>query len=327
MSLKILKAGMLDSIQDNGRYGYQHVGINPTGCMDSYATAIANILSGNNTDEAVIEMHFPAPVIYFNSPALIALSGADFGAAINRKNIPINQPVLVNKGSTLQFNQTSEKSRCYLAVSGGFKITKWLGSNSTNLKATAGGFSGRKLMKDDLLELNVNRDFFLPAAIDFKILPWRANENFGLTDENDFFVLPGGEWDWLDMSSQEKFLKNPFYISHNSDRMGYRLDSEPLQSIIKSELVSSGVSFGTIQLLPDGQLIILMADHQTTGGYPRLGNIISAQLPALAQMKTGDKIQFRLSNHQVAENFILKQQQHLLQLQIACNLRLENYYP
>jgi antagonist of KipI len=327
MSLKILKAGMLDSIQDVGRYGYQHVGINPTGCMDQYAAAISNILAGNNISDAVIEMHFPAPVIYFNSPALIALSGADFGATINGKNIPINQPLLINKDCTLQFNLPSEKSRCYLSLNGGFKITKWLGSNSTNLKAMAGGFSGRKLLKDDVIELNLNRDSFLPADIDFKILPWKANENFGIADENDFLVLPGGEWDWLDTTSQEKFLKNPFYISHNSDRMGYRLDSEPLHSSVKSELVSSGVSYGTIQLLPDGQLIILMADHQTTGGYPRLGNIISTQLPALAQMKTGDKIQFRLTSHQAAENFILKQQQHLLQLQIACNLRLENYYP
>jgi antagonist of KipI len=327
MSLKILKAGMLDSIQDMGRYGFQHVGINPAGTMDRYAAAITNILVGNNITDAVIEMHFPAPIIYFNSATLIALSGADFGPTINGNSIPINQPVLVNKNCTLQFNLPTEKSRCYLSVYGGFKINKWLGSNSTNLKATAGGFHGRKLKKEDEIEFNINDRFSLPADIDFKILPWKANEDFGLKNENHFFVLTGGEWNWLDNASQEKFQKHPFYVSHNSDRMGYRLDSEPLQAIEKSELVSSGVSFGTIQLLPDGQLIILMADHQTTGGYPRLGNIISTQLPALAQMKTGDKIQFRLITHLEAENLILKQQQHLLQLQIACNLRLENYYP
>jgi len=107
--------------------------------------------------------------------------------------------------------------------------------------------------------------------------------------------------------------------------MGYRLASEPLHSATKTELVSSAVNFGTIQLLPDGQLIILMADHQTTGGYPRLGNIISAQLAMLAQMKAGDKIQFKFTDHQAAENLILKQQQHLTQLEIACKLRLENY--
>jgi len=325
MSLKILKTGMLDSIQDSGRFGYQQFGINPGGTMDKYAAAIANILVGNDKDEAVIEMHFPAPAIFFEQPAMIALSGADFSANINGTPIPLNHAVIINKHTTLQFQTPKNKSRCYLAVKGGVKISKWLNSYSTNLVAEAGGFSGRKLLKDDILELNnINNYKFLDKE-DFKILPWGANEDFGIQYSEEFLVLQGSEWDWLDKASQEKFLKNPFFISHNSDRMGYRLASEPLHSATKTELVSSAVNFGTIQLLPDGQLIILMADHQTTGGYPRLGNIISAHLPTLAQMKAGDKIKFKFTDHQAAENLILKQQQHLTQLEIACKLRLENY--
>ena len=325
MSLKILKTGMLDSIQDSGRFGYQQFGINPGGTMDKYAAAIANILVGNDKDEAVIEMHFPAPAIFFEQPAMIALSGADFSANINGTPIPLNHAVIINKNTILQFLTPKNKSRCYLAVKGGVKISKWLNSYSTNLVAEAGGFSGRKLLKDDILELNnINNYKFLDKE-DFKILPWGANEDFGIQYSEEFLVLQGSEWDWLDKASQEKFLKNPFFISHNSDRMGYRLASEPLHSATKTELVSSAVNFGTIQLLPDGQLIILMADHQTTGGYPRLGNIISAHLPTLAQMKAGDKIKFKFTDHQAAENLILKQQQHLTQLEIACKLRLENY--
>ena len=160
---------------------------------------------------------------------------------------------------------------------------------------------------------------------DLKILPWKASEDYGIDPGLELLVVKGSEWDWLGQSSQEKFLKNPFFISHNSDRMGYRLASEPLHSALNTELVSSAVSFGTIQLLPDGQLIILMANHQTTGGYPRLGNIISVHLPVLAQMKVGDKIHFNFTDHQTAENLILKRQQHLMQLEIACKLRLENY--
>jgi antagonist of KipI len=234
--------------------------------------------------------------------------------------------VIINKNTTLQFLTPKNKSRCYLAVKDGVKISKWLNSYSTNLVAEAGGFSGRKLLKDDILELNSSTNIYkLQDTDDFKILPWGANEDFGIQYKEEFLVMPGSEWDWLDKASQKKFLKNPFFISHNSDRMGYRLASEPLHSATKTELVSSAVNFGTIQLLPDGQLIILMADHQTTGGYPRLGNIISAQLPMLAQMKAGDKIQFKFTDHQAAENLILKQQQHLTQLEIACKLRLENY--
>jgi len=326
MSLKIVKAGMLDSIQDMGRFGYQQVGINPTGVMDKFATAIANILVGNNYNEPVIEIHFPAATIFFEQATIIALSGADFNARINETQIPTNHPVIVNKNTTLQFHSLKNKSRCYLAIKGGMKLSKWLNSYSTNLVAEAGGFSGRRLLKDDILELNNGTNTYnLKDTDDFKILPWSANEDFGMHYNEEFLVMQGSEWDWLDNPSQEKFLKNPFFISHNSDRMGYRLASEPLHSATKTELVSSAVNFGTIQLLPDGQLIILMADHQTTGGYPRLGNIISAQLPILAQMKAGDKIQFKFTDHQAAENLILKQQQHLTQLEIACKLRLENY--
>ncbi len=316
---------MLDTIQDQGRPGYQQVGINPTGAMDKYAAAIANTLVGNVLGEAVIEMHFPAASFFFDHSALIALSGADFNASINGNPIPNNHPVLVNKNTTLQFHSLKNKSRCYIAIKGGMKLSKWLNSYSTNLKAEAGGLAGRRLLKDDVIELNEEPDKNKIDEGDFTILPWKANEDFGIEYTEQLMVLPGAEWDWLEKNSQEKFLKNPFFISHNSDRMGYRLASEPLHSNTKTELVSSAVCFGTIQLLPDGQLIILMADHQTTGGYPRLGNIISAHLPMLAQMNTGDKIRFNFTDHLAAEGLLLKQQQHLLQLEIACKLRLENY--
>jgi len=325
MSLKILKAGMLDSIQDMGRYGYQQFGINPTGCMDKYAAAIANCLVCNNMNEAVIEIHFPAPSILFEQTALIAITGADFNTTISESNVPINHPLIINKNETLQFQSPKNKSRCYLAIKGGLKLNSWLNSYSTNLKAEAGGVNGRKLLKDDVIELKESSNNIELNEEAFKVLPWQANENFNIDDSEDFLVIEGSEWSWIDRQSQEKFLKNPFYISHNSDRMGYRLASEPLHLIEKTELISSGVGFGTIQLLPDGQLIVLMADHQTTGGYPRLGNIISTHLSRLAQMKAGDEIHFKLADHKTAEALLLKQQQHLHQLQIACKLRFENY--
>jgi antagonist of KipI len=326
MSLKILKAGMLDSIQDIGRFGYQQFGINPTGTMDKYAAALANNLVCNNENEAVIEIHFPGATILFEQTAMIAITGADFNATINGKFIPINHPVIVNTNETLQFNSLKNKNRCYLAIKGGIKLNKWLNSYSTNLKAEAGGFYGRRLLKDDVIEINEDiADIKLNEEDAFKVLPWQANETFENGTSEEILLIEGGEWNWIDKQSQEKFLKNPFYISPNSDRMGYRLASEPLQTITKTELISSAVSFGTIQLLPDGQLIILMADHQTTGGYPRLGNVISAHLSRLAQMKTGDAIHFKFTDHQTAETLFIKQQLHLHQLQIACKLRLENY--
>lgn len=325
MSLKILKTGVLDSIQDMGRFGYQQFGINPTGCMDKYAAAIANSLVCNEENEALIEIHFPGPSILFEQAAMIAITGADFNATVDGNPVPVNKPVLVNKNETLQFQSPKNKSRCYLAIKGGIKLEKWLNSYSTNLKAEAGGFFGRRLLKDDLIELNEEQNDLKLNEEAFRVLPWQVNEWVDVDLLKEILVIEGSEWNWIDKQSQEKFLKNPFFISHSSDRMGYRLASEPLYPSIKTELISSAVSFGTIQLLPDGQLIILMADHQTTGGYPRLGNIISAQLSKLAQMKAGDEIHFKFTDHQTAETLLIKQQQHLLQLQIACKLRLENY--
>jgi len=213
-----------------------------------------------------------------------------------------------------------------MAVKGGFKCTKWLNSYSTNLKAEAGGIEGRKLLKDDVIELIDKYDFLkILGDNDFRILPWKANESWDEINNNEIFVLPGPEWDWLDVGTQQKFLSATFDITNNSDRMGYRLSGEVLHSVKKEELISSAVCFGTIQLLPDGQLIILMADSQTTGGYPRIGTVISAHLSRLAQLKPGEKIKFSFADHPVAESLILKQQLHLLQLQNACTFRLENF--
>ena len=317
---------MLDTIQDMGRFGFQQFGINPSGAMDKYAAAIANILVGNKQHEAVIELHFPAPSIFFEETALVALSGADFDANINGRSMPLDQPLIINQGRTLQFRSLKNKTHCYLAIKGGIKIDSWLNSYSTNIKAEAGGYSGRRLLKDDVIGLNDEKSYDLTDEEDLRILPWKANEEFGMSSSIELMVIKSNEWDWLDKTSQEKFLKNPFYISPNSDRMGYRLDSEPLSSSIKTELISSAVNFGTIQLLPDGQLIILMADHQTTGGYPRLGNIISTHLPKLAQMKAGEEVRFRFTDNETAEDLLIKQHQHLLQLEIACKLKLENKY-
>lgn len=147
MSVLIIKPGLLDTVQDGGRYGYQHLGINPSGAMDFVAASIANMLAGNDKEEAVIELHFPASSFLFEDDCLIALSGAEFRAIINNKSIPINTAVIVSKGSVLQFTQYSLRARCYLAVHGGWDTDYWLNSYSTNIKAAAGGYNGRALKK------------------------------------------------------------------------------------------------------------------------------------------------------------------------------------
>ncbi len=147
------------------------------------------------------------------------------------------------------------------------------------------------------------------------------------TDESiEVLVLPGNEWEQLTTESKENFSMTSFVVTQQSDRMGYRLNNIPMHSLTSAEVISSAVSFGTIQLLPDGGLIVLMADHQTTGGYPRVGHVISAHHSRLAQLKAGDKINFLLTDLQTAENLLIKQHQHLLQLQNACTFRLQEYF-
>lgn len=314
----------MDTVQDMGRYGWQHLGINPGGAMDKLSAQIANILVGNNTDEAVIELHFPAAAFFFEQPSLIAISGADFSANVNGEEIHSMRPVMVSKYSILQFHGIKNGARAYLAVHGGLDIQPWLDSFSTNLKAGAGGYKGRVLQKDDEIAFRVAVDLsVLLAKKEFEVLSWKADDDWGNSNTEEILVLPGNEWNRLADKSKESFFEQSFLITNHSDRMGYHLKGESLSTITNEEVISSAVSFGTVQLLPDGQLIVLMADHQTTGGYPRLAHVISAHHSRLAQMKPGDQFSFRFTDQQTAEELLIKQQQHLLQLQNACKFKLE----
>lgn len=326
MAIKIIRAGILDTIQDKGRYGHQHLGINPGGAMDKYAMQITNMLTGNDPDEAVIEMHFPAPVFLFEKCAIIALGGADFSASINGEPVPAAHPVLINKNDVLQFHRPVNGTRAYLSLRGGLSIPDWLGSKSTNLKASAGGFSGRALQKGDIIDFRHNEDYTALARTEsFFIFPWCATVDYSKADITDIAILCGHEWNSLSPTSKMIFTEKPFIITRHSDRMGYRLLSEPLVCTHTAEMISTAVSFGTIQLLPEGKLIVLMADHQTTGGYPRIGHVISAHHSRLAQLSPGQAVQFHIVSLEEAESLQTKQQQHLLQLKNACTFRLEAF--
>jgi len=323
MSLTIIKAGILDTIQDEGRFGFQASGINPGGAMDLFSARLANCLLGKPMNAAVIEIHFPAPVILFNEAAIISITGADFTAAIGDKEIQINQPVVVSKETVLQFKKVKQGARCYLAVLNNFTLEAWLNSYSTNLKATAGGLHGKLLKSGEIIPFEkIDALFNYLKEETFIVLPWKAHPA-GSTVMNKIEVIKGSEWDWLDENSQQTFLNNPFKITKVADRMGYRLLGKGLHIKEQKQLVSSAVSFGTLQLLPGGQLIVLMADHQTTGGYPRVANVISAHLPLLAQSRTNDAFSFAITDIRIAEQKLLQQFNYLQQVQYAAGFKIE----
>ena len=325
MSLRITKNGLLDTIQDGGRYGYQYLGINPGGVMDGLAMKVANALVGNEAKEAVIEMHFPAAEILFEETKLIALCGADFSASIRGELLPLFQPIMIQKGSLLSFTKKITGARVYLSVEGGLVCNEWLHSCSTNLRVNAGGFLGRAFKKNDQILFKQEPLFsFQNTSHSFEILPWKAKITAPKND-NRFRFLPGAEYNQLQRDSMRLIESGIFSINRENDRMGYRLAGEKLLMNSIQEMISSAVTLGTLQLLPDGQLIVLMADHQTTGGYPRIGHIISADISSLAQVQTGEILSFEKVTIDQAENLWLEQEMNLLQIKNACTFRLDEY--
>ena len=325
MSLRIIKKGVQDLLQDHGRFGYQHLGIHPGGVMDGIAMGIANALVGNSANATVLEMVFPAATLLFEADCLIALSGADFGATIEGQPIPINQPVVVNANSQLTFSQNKNGAYVYLAIHGGFEASAWLGSTATETYIAAGGFQGRALQKGDVLKpLKAFRFHF--SGIDNTVaLPWHLQMHSFYTKDL-LRLIPGKEYALLTGAARDSLVSSAYQLQSDSNRMGFRLSGLHVSLSEQREMLSTAVTRGTIQLLPDGNLIVLMADHQTTGGYPRIAHVISADLPSLAQQQPGKPFSFSMITLEEAEKIWLTQQTHLQQLQNACNLRIQEYF-
>lgn len=317
MSLLINKTGILTTIQDLGRNGFARFGINPNGAMDQTAVRLINVLLANDENEAALEMHYPAPEIIFEEAAVFALGGADLGAEIDGKPLENWRIHFVEKGTLLKFTARNFGNRVYLSVKNGFKTEKILESASTNLTANFGGIEGRTLRKGDRILFN-NTDQKRPKNTNFKIshslLPFYSR--FPTVR-----VTAGAEFENLTAESEESFLNQVFRITRKSNRMGYRLDGEPLKLKKNTELLSSAVNFGTIQLLPDGKIILLMADHQTSGGYPRLANVIKLDLPLAAQLGANDKIGFHPVSLQEAEQLYLQFEKEFTLLKIAAKFQ------
>lgn len=314
MSLLINKPGILSTVQDLGRFGWRRFGVNPNGAMDPVAARIANILVGNDENAALIEMHFPAAEIELDADIVLSLGGGDFGAEIDGKPLMPWRATFASAGTTLRFSRKLTGERVYLAVRGGLDIPPWLGSSSTNLAATIGGHKGRELRAGYRLEI-VQRDdrgeMRPPHAVSPSLLP--RYSRFPTVR-----IIPGAEFEYLSGEDRESLLHQTFTISNRSNRMGFRLTGQPIALDRPHELVSAAVCFGTVQLLPDGQLIVLMADQQTAGGYPRIAHVITCDLPLIGQLTARDKVAFHLVDLEEAERLAVQFEKELSLLRVAC---------
>lgn len=303
MSIFVIKPGLLSSFQDLGRAGSQHLGVPVSGAMDNKAHRLANLLVGNPANEATLEITLAGPKLRFLSSACIAISGADLSATINDKPIPNNRPLIVRPNDILAFGQRRTGARAYIAWHGGIALTSVLGSQSTYLRGRFGGYHGRALQKGDTLAL---RHHFGASALDTLAADlWKVKlylpTILGFMPRAAIRVLRGSHQDWLRTGSVKDFFQTEYRINPASDRMGYRLDGARLIFDITDQLLSEAISFGTIQVPPDGTPIILMADRQTTGGYAKIAHVVTVDLPLVAQRLPGETLRFTETSLHMAQ--------------------------
>ncbi|KIL49463.1 biotin-dependent carboxyltransferase family protein [Jeotgalibacillus soli] len=332
--IRVLEPGLLSTIQDEGRKGYQRYGIIVNGVMDPFALQVANLLVGNDIEEAAIEVTLTGPTLRFEEETLIAVCGADFSALLDDKPLPLWRPVLVGKGSILNMKFSKKGCRALIAVAGGLDVPVVMDSKSTYIRAGIGGFKGRSLEKEDILPTNslslINQKILnlikkqSSASTGFKTVPWSISEVFLKTEyeRSTVRVLKGRQYDEFSPDSQKLFWSETFKLSTQSDRMGYRLDGPVLERKVSTDLLSEAVAFGTIQVPADGQPIVLLADRQTIGGYPKIGQVASVDLPILAQKKPGEAVQFEEITHREAQQLYRKREQDVQLLKIAINSKI-----
>jgi antagonist of KipI len=304
MTLRVAKPGLLTTVQDRGRYGLQHLGIVPCGAMDPVAHALANALVGNDPGEATLELTVIGPELRFGRDALIALCGAEFGASLDKRALPRDRPLLARAGSRLVCGRAERGSRAYLAIAGGIVLEPVLGSRSTYLPARFGGLDGRALRAGDTLplapdaaELAHARYARLAAGATRRegidTVRWSA-PSLTLLEREPIVVhaMEGRHFGMFGAAAQRVFFDATWRVAPESNRMGFRLAGPSLAADKAGELLSGPTCLGTVQVPANGAPIALMADHQTTGGYPKIAEIATADAPRLAQLAPGGTLRF-----------------------------------
>lgn len=290
--LHIKKAGLLTTIQDPGREGFRHMGVPQGGWLDEEAAQNANALAGNAPETPVLEITMSGPMIEVQEGrCLIAITGADISPVVDATPISINKRIEVHPGQVISFGRLLNGCRSYLAVNGEWNVARWLGSASAFLQDHTHILPQSVLRKGDIIEIGTDSRSHGPPQ---NIYPAKQ-----YVPPYVLRILPGPEYEWLGRESIEGFLFGRHHASKNSSRMGIRMVGSIPGTTNHKGLISSGVIPGTIQITQSGECIILLNDAQTTGGYPRIANVISADMDTLAQIKPGDEIRFEIVNQEV----------------------------
>ncbi len=325
MSVHVLAPGLATTLQDGGRRGLRHLGIGAAGALDPWAHALANRLVGNTGDAATLEIALAGPRLRFDRAVRIALCGARIDAQAGVIALPCDRPIDLPAGCELRLGACRSGARAYLAVAGGFAVPVVLGSASTDVRGGLGGMRGRALAAGDVLPLARASDrpgdgrahdapavaaWWIDAAHDPEAPPGTARVR----------LLPGD----AATAPRDALFARTWRVSASSDRQGLRLqrdDTTALRAEDAAERISEPVFPGTVQLPPDGQPIVLLADAQTHGGYPRIGHAIRADAPTLAQLRPGDALRFEPCTQRQAREASMHQQQRFARITIAIAAR------
>jgi antagonist of KipI len=302
----VVKPGILTTIQDAGRWGFQARGVPVAGPMDPVSHRLANALVGNPREAAVLEITLLGPELEFEDERVIAVAGAEFAMALDGKAVPYSAPFVVSAGSHLRFGERRRGARAYLAIAGGIAVAPILGSRSTHLVSAMGGAAGRALAAGDHLPLGDPRRIDgtplapQPAAI---TLPDRHAR---------LRVLPGPQREYFSGNALDELQSGPYTIGQNSDRMGFRLAGPRLPHARGADIISDATPLGVLQVPASGQPILLMADRQTTGGYPKIATVIAADIAVAGQLGPADTIEFAVCTPAEAMAALIGQERTLM---------------
>ena len=307
--IEVLAPGLFTTVQDLGRPGFASLGISLAGAADTIALRLGNRLVGNEESAAGLEMTLVGGTFRFPHDCVVALTGSDFDGTLDGSPVPTWTSLEVKPGQTLAMSATRSGARGYLCVRGGVAVELFLGSASTHALSGLGGFEGRPLRKGDVLNVGGRRSASQIASYHKRVI---APEILGhFMPGRILRVTAGPQSDWFTESSLRAFYESPFRVAEESNRMGLRLEGSNFAATVGREMITEGVSLGAIQVPAGGQPIILFVEQQTTGGYPKIANVISADLHAVGQLRPRDEIRFELVEMGTARS-LLKEQERLL---------------
>lgn len=309
MAIIIDNPGLLTTIQDEGRFGYGRFGVTSSGPMDAESFQIANLLAGNPPGESALEATVLGPSFRVTEDTVIAITGADMAPVMNGVSIPMNRAISVPAGSEVKLQAAKNGSRTYIAVCGGFDVPLVMGSRATSLQCHIGGLDGRKLEKGDVLPLRPA--YGVPANLSHRSVAYEIRRK----RENTIRVLLGPQDDCFTAEGLRTFLQTPYTVSKEFDRMGCRLEGEPIRHKTDGNIISDGIVNGAIQVPTTGQPIIMLSERQATGGYTKIATVISVDLPIIGQCCPGDIIRFQAVPIEEAHRLLHQRQRRMKELE------------